>query len=129
MSSKIKKSNKSKCRKKRNAKSIEIDPIEVDKLAPDHQHWENLANAIVISALDEYTTALIKYVTKDYCYNASSERYFSESKCKRIVKDVQMFVNSEYYGILTNLDGSYLLDVINKRICVNYGVTKNELPL
>lgn len=62
---------------------------------------EDLANAIVYTAAIDYREALRGY----YINNKSPET---------ILRDVERFVESEWYGLLTTVDGKAILEKLRK---------------
>ena len=59
--------------------------------------YQDLANAIVLLAVDDYRNAL-----KGISYN----RYPPE----RIIKDLEKFFRSDYFRTLTKINGEYLIE-------------------
>ena len=88
--------------------------------------WNSLANAILIQAVADYSIAVGRLICEDYTPSSGD---FTKSKCKVYVHDIRKFFKSAYCEVLTGLDGQYLLDLINRKLCKRYGVTKDELPI
>ena len=57
--------------------------------------YVDLANAIIKQAADDYQQAL--------CFGNN-----------KVIKECKQFFNSSYYKTLTSLDGSYLMDLLEK---------------
>ena len=65
--------------------------------------YQRLANAIVEQAAKDYRSAL-KALTRD-----SDNAYIQDE-----VKSLERFFRSRWYGILTNVDGDYLIDKLRE---------------
>lgn len=60
--------------------------------------YENLANAIVLLAV------------KDYCSARKRQKYHPKNKeAKLIIEDCERFFRSDWFGVLTSVDGKALL--------------------
>lgn len=60
--------------------------------------YENLANAIVLSAVEDYRKALKKY---------SKNRDSKSAKAE--VDSLERFFRSQWYSVLTSVDGEFLI--------------------
>ena len=67
--------------------------------------YENLANAIIISAVRDYNAALIHL-----------KRNPDIESARKNVKRQDKFFYSEWYETLTNLDGSYLIRKLKEKV-------------
>lgn len=67
--------------------------------------YERLANAIVSRAARDYSLAL-----------KAQKRNPENTNVMRIISDCERFFRSEYYRILTDIDGEWLMDQIRKKI-------------
>ena len=67
--------------------------------------YENLANAIVITAAKDYRDAL-----------RSLKRNKSNNNAKRMKEEVERFFNSDWYSVLTDLDGAFLMRKIQEEV-------------
>ena len=67
--------------------------------------YQNLANAIVLSAVKDYRDALKKLKKKQNNKLAADER-----------DDIERFFRSGYFTILTEIDPEYLIDRLNKEV-------------
>lgn len=67
--------------------------------------YQNLANAIVLSAVKDYRDALKKLKKKQNNKLAADER-----------DDIERFFRSGYFAILTEIDPEYLIDRLNKEV-------------
>ena len=67
--------------------------------------YENLANAIVITAAKDYRYAL-----------RSLKRNKSNNNAKRMKEEVERFFNSDWYSVLTDLDGAFLMRKIQEEV-------------
>lgn len=65
--------------------------------------YQRLANAIVEQAAKDYRSAL-KALARD-----SDNSYIQDE-----VKSLERFFRSRWYGILTNVDGDYLIDKLRE---------------
>ena len=63
--------------------------------------YHDLANAIVLQAVEDYRRAL----------DGISYNYKPPEK---IIEELEKFFHSEYYQILTTVDGDYLIDQLKK---------------
>ena len=68
------------------------------------ESYQNLANAIVEQAAEDYREALIKYKSKG-----------KKSELKKI-NSLEKFFKSKYYGCLTNVNGSYIVNKLKTEI-------------
>ena len=67
--------------------------------------YQNLANAIVLSAVKDYRDALKRLNKKPNNKLAADER-----------DDIERFFRSGYFTILTEIDPEYLIDRLNKEV-------------
>ena len=67
--------------------------------------YQNLANAIVLSAVKDYRDALKKLKKKPNNKLAADER-----------DDIERVFRSGYFTILTEIDPEYLIDRLNKEV-------------
>ena len=67
--------------------------------------YENLANAIVITAAKDYRDAL-----------RSLKRNKNNNNAKRMKEEVERFFNSDWYSVLTDLDGAFLMRKIQEEV-------------
>ena len=67
--------------------------------------YQNLANAIVLSAVKDYRDALKRLNKKPNNKLAADER-----------DDIERFFRSGYFAILTEIDPEYLIDRMNKEV-------------
>lgn len=65
--------------------------------------YQNLANAIVIAAAKDYRDAL-----------RSLQRNKNNDKAKRMKEEVERFFSSDWYSVLTDLDGAFLMRKIRE---------------
>lgn len=68
---------------------------------PMQDAYQDLANAIIIQAVDDYRKAL-----NGISYNSHAP--------EEIVKEIEKFFRSEYYLALTKVNGEYLIQQIRK---------------
>ena len=68
--------------------------------------YQALANAVVELAVKDYKKAL-----KQHCRFPDNEEYAAE------VKSVEHFFRSGWYGMLTDLDGEYLMTGVRRMVC------------
>lgn len=67
--------------------------------------YENLANAIVITAAKDYRDAL-----------RSLTRNKNNNNAKRMKEEVERFFNTDWYSVLTDLDGAFLMRKIQEEV-------------
>lgn len=67
--------------------------------------YENLANAIVLTAVRDYQHALI-----------SLHKASFDSRAEEVKKSCENFFHSQYYRILTGLDGDWLMENAKKQV-------------
>lgn len=72
-------------------------------MANEYEPYENLANAIVVLAAKDYRVALRK-----------RKRHPGSHEAQYRVSKLEGFFRSEWYGILTDVDGEYLMERIRK---------------
>lgn len=75
------------------------------KIVSEQEAYENLANAIVLSAVDDYKAALIR-----------KKRNPDSASAAEDVKRLEKFFYSEWYEVLTDLDPSYLIRKMKEMI-------------
>ena len=78
------------------------------KIATDP--YGELANAIIIQAVDDYKTAL-----KDY-KKAKSDK--DRDNIKYRLRPIESFFKSDWYSLLTNVDGEMIIKRIREQIGV-----------
>lgn len=74
--------------------------------------YEALANAIIAQAVKDYEAALKNYMKRGY-------RGINDYG----IKDLERFFRSEYYRMLTELDGEYLIKRVRRKV----GITEVEI--
>lgn len=67
--------------------------------------YQNLANAIVLTAVKDYRDALKRLKKKPNNTIAAAER-----------DEIEAFFRSKWYSILTDIDPEYLIDRLNKEV-------------
>lgn len=87
--------------------------------------YESLANAIIVQALIDYDLAVKRILNNEF----TNDYQYDKEHCEHYIKDVPSFLNSQYFNLLTDLDGEYLLNEMKHCICNTYGVKKDELPV
>lgn len=68
--------------------------------------YENLANAIIIQACNDFRRAYKRYL----------RRYRSSDKPDTELLELESFFRSDWYKTLTSVDGEYLMDRIKKEV-------------
>lgn len=79
-------------------------------------HYENLANAIVIQAIQDYKAAL-----------RVLEKNPNNIWTNRDVKEIEHFFRSKWYRMLTSVDAGWLMERINETIDDNRRI--NEIKM
>lgn len=69
--------------------------------------YENLANAIILTAVDEYRRALKRY-----------EKNPKSTVAKADIDELERFFRSKWYSALTTIDGELLI----RKICAEYDI-------
>jgi len=69
------------------------------------ENWEDLANAIIISAVKDYANAYRRVL-----------RHPDNESVQQEVKELEQFFFGEWYAKLTDIDPHYLLDRIKKEV-------------
>jgi len=82
---------------------------------PTPEQWEDLANAIIIRAAFDYRTA------RKRLKEAPDNMYL-----KRVLKEIECFLLSDWYRCLTRVDGRYLLRRL-KNEPVGWSPTKHRV--
>lgn len=93
---------------------IEKSPTDME------QAWYNLANAIIERACEDYIKALLLMDTKrliDLESNYKTYPHILADECER-------FFSSEYFQLLTRVDGTYIMERIRKEL--NYERKDNK---
>lgn len=67
--------------------------------------YENLANAIVLQAAEDYMRALRRYKRDPDNYLAL-----------RAVKENERFFYSDWFSVLTSMDPDYLIEILRKKV-------------
>lgn len=80
------------------------------KIVGEKEAYEELANAIVVTAVQDYKHALVRL-----------KRHPESESAKRDVERLEKFFFSEWYELLTNLDPSYLIRKLKEAIDEKYG--------
>ena len=71
----------------------------------EFEPYENLANAIIISAAKDYRVALRRQI-----------RHPGGQEAKHTVDRLESFFRSAWFGVLTDVDGEYLMARIRKEV-------------
>ena len=79
-------------------------------MGDNKEAWEDLANAIILTAVEDYKHELIHYLR-----NPESE------SAKRSVEREERFFFSDWFDTLSQLDGPTLLRKIKESIYEKYG--------
>ena len=74
-------------------------------MASEFEPYENLANAIIISAAKDYRVALRRQM-----------RHPGGQEKKHTVDRLESFFRSAWFGVLTDVDGEYLMARIRKEV-------------
>lgn len=84
---------------------------------PQQANYENLANAIIETAVDDYRKA-IRRINMHYsaAWNLVSPYRLSRLNDVIICLDVEDFFRSEWYYTLTDVDGDYLIEKLRDEI-------------
>lgn len=84
---------------------------------PQQANYENLANAIIETAVDDYRKA-IRRIKMHYsaAWNLVSPYRLSRLNDVIICLDVEDFFRSEWYYTLTDVDGDYLIEKLRDEI-------------
>jgi len=80
------------------------------KIVGEREAYEDLANAIVVTAVQDYKHALVRL-----------KRHPESESAKRDVERLEKFFFSEWYELLTNLDPSYLIRKLKEAIDEKFG--------
>ncbi len=76
----------------------------------NHEAWEDLANAVILTAVDDYKSELVHFIR-----NPNSE------EAKESVSQAEKFFYSDWFDTLSNLDGPTLARKIKEKILKEYG--------
>lgn len=68
------------------------------------QAYQNLANAIVIQAADDYRNAL----------DGKTYDRYNHTTPERIIKECKRFFHSSWYRMLTKIDGDFLIEQLDR---------------
>lgn len=74
--------------------------------------WENLANAVIITAVNDYRNALKKYYR--YRNTKGSGAIETRTKCLDTMNDVKQFINSDLFTHLTRVDSELIEKELEK---------------
>lgn len=72
-------------------------------MKPTITHYENLANAIVVQAIQDYKAAKRVLAKNPNNYTA-----------KRDVKEIERFFRSKWYRLLTSVDADWLMEQMDE---------------
>lgn len=75
---------------------------------PEYIPYENLANAVVKQAVRDWQDAYIDI----FCD-------MSNNKAKWRKQDCELFFHSEWYKMLTKIDGNYIINMAKKQVIEN----------
>ena len=75
------------------------------KIVSEKEAYENLANAIIVSAVEDYKSALVKL-----------KRHPDNKRALDEIRNLEKFFYSEWYELLTDLDASYLLRKVRELV-------------
>lgn len=76
---------------------------------PKDKAIQNLANAIIVQAAEDYRNALRG---KGYGYKPSPDK---------IIREIEYFFRSDWFHTLTKVDGEYLLERLKKEVASEGG--------
>lgn len=79
------------------------------KVVDERKAFEDLANAIILSAVDDYKRALIR-----------QRRHPESESARRDVGELEKFFYSDWYEVLTDLNPSYLIRKMKEAIDEKY---------
>lgn len=84
---------------------------------PQQANYENLANAIIETAVDDYRKSL-RYIKIHYSTAWNLISPYRLSRLNEVIKclDIEDFFRSEWYSELTDVDGEYLIERLRKEI-------------
>ena len=84
---------------------------------PQQANYENLANAIIETAVDDYRKAIRKIKMRyAAAWNLVSPYRLSRLNEVIICLDIEDFFRSEWYYTLTDVDGDYLIEKLRDEI-------------
>lgn len=86
--------------------------VKWQTMTEDRKPWEDLANAIIIQALNDYMAA-------DKARQKRPEDFYIQGKIYALEK----FFRSDWYHVLTDADADYLLEAMRKA-----GKSRQRLP-
>ena len=89
----------------KSGKHIDKTNLKVSKPAKDISPYQQLANAIVLQAARDYQSAI-------YILKRESDDY----KMQSLKNEIERFVKSDYFAILTSIDGEEVLYRIRKEM-------------
>ena len=75
------------------------------KIIDEKEAWENLANAIILSAVKDYKRALLHL-----------KRNPDSQSAKRAVEREEQFIYSSWFEVLTDLNPSYLIRKLKEMV-------------
>lgn len=93
--------------------------------------WQKLANAIIEQAANDYKKTYKGYLkAKDELERLENEAEFDEDKYtkaefkfkdfRRECKNIEKFFHSEYYSVLTSVDGKKIIRMLRERTTEKY---------
>ena len=75
------------------------------KYVGDKEAWENLANAIIMSAIEDYKHALMRL-----------KRHPESERAQQDVREQEKFFYSDWFESLTDLEPSYLIRKLKEMV-------------
>lgn len=69
------------------------------------ENWEDLANAIIVCAVEDYVSAYKRLL-----------RHPTSKTAKEEIKKLEVFFFGDWYAMLTDVDPHYLLDKLQEAI-------------
>ena len=78
--------------------------------------WEELANAIIIQACKDYRTVLLGI------------KLYPQTSCVKSLEELERFFRSEWFTVLTKVDGKRLMKKIKGEINASFNNSTNTQP-
>lgn len=93
------------------------------KTNSDYNPYEELGNAIVIQAANDYERELARFIRARRRGNRKMEE-----DAKTEIKFLEKFFRSDWYKMLTEVDSEYMIRNLRKKVCDNM-CYKGEISL
>ena len=94
----------------------QTDPVKPERKNIDIRIYENIANAVVERAANDYIESGIKIFKISMKQNITREDENEIYKRERMISECERFFRSDWFAELTDVNGKALIDALDRRI-------------